>query len=103
MGWSYGVNGEGREVGYAVKATCDQDGCDAEIDRGLAYVCGDMHDGDEHSCGKYFCPKHLFMGIGLPNQMCEECSERYEKENPELVAAAVADFDERRKEWASDA
>lgn len=93
MGWSYGTNGEGREVGYAVDATCDKDGCDAKINRGLAYCCGDMHDGDEHCCGRYFCYEHLQMGLGLPSQMCEECAERYEAEHPEEIAAAIAQFD----------
>jgi hypothetical protein len=86
--------------GYSVKATCDEEGCDAEIDRGLAYVCGDMHDGNEHSCGKYFCGEHLFYGLGLPNQMCDACSERFREEYPEIVDAAIADFEQRRGEWA---
>lgn len=91
MGWSGPMpNAEGREVGYAVKATCDKDGCEEQIDRGLYYVCGDMHDGDEHSCGGYFCAGHLIMGIGIPNQMCEACAEAYERDHPEEYAAAVA-------------
>lgn len=92
MGWSYGVNGEGREVGYAVDAACDKDGCDARINRGLAYCCGGMHDGDESCCGGYFCPEHLMMGIGLPDQMCEACADTYETEHPEKIEAAVAEW-----------
>jgi hypothetical protein len=90
MGWSYGQNNEGREVGYAVDAVCDKDGCDASINRGLAYVCGGMHDGDEHGCGRYVCSKHLVMGCGLPSRLCEECADRFEVEHPEVVAAAAA-------------
>ena len=81
MGWSYGVNGEGREVGYSVSATCDQEGCYKEIDRGLAYVCGDMHDGGEYGCGDYFCYEHLFMTeVG---QLCEKCMDNFYKEEDE--------------------
>lgn len=77
MGWGYGVNNEGREVGYTVEAICDQDGCDKEIDRGLAYVCGSMHDGGEHGCGRYFCYPHLYVDMsGTTNeQLCPSCSD----------------------------
>jgi hypothetical protein len=75
MGWGHGTNAEGREVGYNVAATCDQPGCSAAIDRGLAYVCGGMHDGGEHGCGKYFCEEHLFGGA--PAQLCKACLDRY--------------------------
>lgn len=99
MGWSYGINIEGREVGYSVEATCDLDGCEEKIDRGLAYVCGGMHDGDEHGCGRYFCASHMLMGIGIPDQLCEACAEVYEREHPEEIAAAIADFERRAAEW----
>ena len=58
MGWGYGINAEGREVGYSIEAECDYPDCHAKIDRGLSYVCGGMHDGGEWGCGKYFCSKH---------------------------------------------
>lgn len=88
MGWAYGHNAEGREVGYSVAATCDLDGCDEKIDRGLAYVCGGMHDGGEFGCGRYFCPSHLYhfrlRSAGGPKaegtdgdevfpQLCDDC------------------------------
>lgn len=96
MGWSGPTpNAEGRMIGYAVEATCDDPDCEEKIDRGLAYVCGDMHDGDEHSCGMYFCYSHLYMGVGLPNQMCGPCADRYREENPEIIEAAIADFNDR--------
>lgn len=80
MGWSGPMpNAEGRMVGYAVEATCDIDGCDEKIDRGLAYVCGGMHDGDEHGCGDYFCAEHLF--FGGPAQLCAECLATWEREH----------------------
>jgi len=76
MGWGYGINSEGREIGYDVSATCDHPDCNEEIHRGLAYVCGDMHDASDNSCGRYFCEKHLIhTGIG---QFCQECYDKLE-------------------------
>lgn len=78
MGWGSGVNEKGREVGYNIAATCDLDGCEKDIDRGLAYVCGGMHDGGDYGCGDYFCGEHLFMpsrdGIGA--FLCDACCQR---------------------------
>ena len=73
MGWAYGTNAEGREIGYGVEATCDEKGCKAAIDRGLAYVCGGMHDGGEHGCGGYFCEDHLFSSARR-GQRCGDCA-----------------------------
>lgn len=62
MGYAHYALPDGRDAGYGVEATCDADGCDAEIDRGLGYLCGDSPDGhrdpDEPGCGKYHCPQH---------------------------------------------
>jgi hypothetical protein len=59
MGWAdCGTDSQGRPIGYAFEATCDQPGCDEAIDRGLSYVCGTMHGEDEFSCEKYYCEKH---------------------------------------------
>jgi hypothetical protein len=78
MGWAYcGKDEDGRDIGYSVEAKCDEPGCDADIDRGLSYVCGGMHGGDGVGCGKYFCGKHLF--YGSPDdcretyQLCKKC------------------------------
>lgn len=64
MGWGYGINGAGREVGYTVAATCDHPGCEAKIDRGLGYACGQRHDRcddpEEARCGGYFCKEHRY-------------------------------------------
>lgn len=88
MGWSYGVNSEGREVGYSVPANCDKPGCYVIIDRGLAYVCGGMHNADWNvGCGKYFCTEHLFLtGIeDVPKEisgpcvfLCGPCADEWE-------------------------
>lgn len=75
MGWAYGTNSDGREIGYGVPATCDQPGCEAKIHRGLAYSCGNEHGGGEHGCGEYFCYNHLTMGG--PTQLCRPCLDRW--------------------------
>lgn len=82
MGWGYGQNTAGREVGYMVAAECDKAGCITRIDRGLSFVCGGMHDGGEHGCGKYFCGSHLVMSAA-PDQLCEACADEYEVAHPE--------------------
>ena len=63
---------DGREVGYAIKSTCEAPDCNIDIDRGLSYLCGEMHgQDDEDGCGHYFCQNHLFLGPN--NWMCERC------------------------------
>ncbi len=80
MGWgNCGEDGDGRPIGYNVEATCDHPGCNAGIDRGLSYVCGSMHLGGEHGCGRYFCGKHLTLANGSGEQLCPECLERWDK------------------------
>jgi hypothetical protein len=78
MGWGSGTNAAGREVGYAIDATCDEPDCTVEIDRGLAYVCGGMHDGAEHGCGGYFCSDHRFVACPPPGGravfLCARCA-----------------------------
>lgn len=95
MGWGYGVNNEGREVGYSVEAVCDQEGCEEEIDRGLYYVCGSMHDGGEHGCGQYFCGAHLYIDMsGKTNeQLCPACTDaldRHEEESTPIQSEGKA-------------
>jgi hypothetical protein len=49
-------------AGYAVEDVCHEDGCSAEIDRGLGYLCGsEPGRPDEHGCGKWFCEEHLYI------------------------------------------
>lgn len=84
MGWSYGVLSDGREVGYAVPATCEARGCDEKINRGLAYLCGSMHGQDDGlGCGHYFCDEHLLVGTAAGNSMCEPCCDVWEAETGE--------------------
>jgi hypothetical protein len=75
MGWMHcGKDSLGRDIGYGASAHCDQPECNAEIDRGLGHVCGDMHGGGEYGCGKYFCGSHLYFVAS--EQRCELCKER---------------------------
>lgn len=66
MGWANcGTDKRGRPIGYAHVATCDFEGCDEVIDRGLAFACGGMHGevdkGDAGAfCDGYFCHDHLY-------------------------------------------
>lgn len=72
MGWSCGFDSNwNRDIGYGVPATCDFPGCGADIDRGLAYVCGGEPRGGEEGCGLYFCDEHLVGGD--PGQKCDRC------------------------------
>jgi hypothetical protein len=59
MGWGSGIV-DGREVGYAIEAECDFDGCTTMIDRGLGWVCGTMHGSGntEWGCANYYCSEH---------------------------------------------
>lgn len=60
MGWSIGWDSKWqRDIGYGVPAICDLPGCNKEIDRGLACVCGGEPYGGDHGCGLYFCPDHF--------------------------------------------
>jgi hypothetical protein len=66
MGWGYGIDGNGREVGYNMEATCDFPGCEAEIDRGMDYRCGPL--GCETNslvpgCGGFFCHAHQTIAV----------------------------------------
>lgn len=71
MGWSIGFDSHWqRDIGYGVPAYCDHPRCTAEIDRGLAYVCGGEPYGGERGCGLYFCGTH---GGGF---LCSRCRHR---------------------------
>lgn len=78
MGYASYALPDGREAGYGIEATCDQPGCDAEIDRGMGYLCGNMPDGHrsemEPGCGKYFCEAHLYGRHECPNPECGKYS-----------------------------
>jgi hypothetical protein len=90
MGWSIGYDlNHKRDIGYGVPAVCDHPDCNAEIDRGLSYVCGGEPFGGEHGCGLYFCSEHInyledyglleeIHGLSdddLATQVCERCAQ----------------------------
>lgn len=87
MGWANcGTDSQGRPIGYAHEATCDHPGCNKRIDRGLSYVCGDMHGADEISCEKYFCQEHRSAIIKHDDRyfdVCESCEARWRNAFPE--------------------
>ena len=41
MGYGCYTSSSGRDQGYGVPAKCDHPGCDEDIDRGIAFACGD--------------------------------------------------------------
>jgi len=77
-------------------ASCDQDGFEAEIDRGLSHACGGMHgDCGGQACEGYFCGEYLFyvdheaMGYEeLTNgQLCGSCLKAAKQEIADMVCA----------------
>ncbi|MBB4985015.1 hypothetical protein [Streptomyces nymphaeiformis] len=67
-------NGETIEAGYGIDATCEEPGCDADIDRGLAHLCGQTPGGDENGCGGYYCGSHLYIGPSEEiGDLCGRC------------------------------
>lgn len=72
MSWAIGYDSErDRDIGYGVPAFCDHPGCKAEIDRGLSYRCGEIHEDD--GCGLYFCADHREFVDDKRGQFCERC------------------------------
>ena len=95
MGWAdCGNDSQGRPIGYGFEATCDHPGCEAKIDRGLSYVCGNMHGQDDWSCEKYFCQQHRLNWIKNDDDdvmsVCSDCEKYWRENNPEAAKA----FDE---------
>lgn len=91
MGWAFGQNNRGEEVGYGILDVCFEPLCAAKIDRGLAYCCGGLTSsafgGTGPGCGQYFCGEHLYYVEYPPwhdpevdghPALCGACSERWE-------------------------
>lgn len=83
-------NGDRIEAGYAVETNCDETGCKAKIDRGLAYLCGKDPRGDEHGCGGHFCEQHLY-----GDQQCKRCSDAATKASTWVNPETGEEFDLR--------
>jgi len=76
MSWALGYDPNwNRDIGYGVPAICDHPDCNAKIDRGLSFVCGDDVYGGEHGCGLYFCGEHLLFDLEVDDMppRCERC------------------------------
>jgi len=108
MGWSSGVNFEGRTVGYGHEGVCEYPDCNEKIDLGLGYCCGELSGVmGERGCGHYFCGEHLLYGIGS-GQRCVECYEKIDAVAMRLAEAAgrdphdSEDFEERAEEILYD-
>ncbi|MFH8751100.1 hypothetical protein ACH4GK_31835 [Streptomyces rimosus] len=80
MGYAYYEiyrDGEKIQAGYSVEAVCEEPGCEEQIDRGLAYLCGETPGGDEGGCGGYFCGEHLYMAHeGQHGERCIRCHDK---------------------------
>lgn len=106
MGWSIGHDsrwGEfGRDIGYGVPAVCDHPDCNAEIHRGLSYVCGSEPYGGDHGCGLHFCGQHLRYedrGEDCP-QLCERCAAEAEPFEPKPDVAEWVQWKLTDESWA---
>lgn len=67
-------------AGYAVDDVCFEDGCSAEIDRGLSFLCGTAPGrADENGCGHWFCDAHLCVPPeGINGYLCNGCILKYD-------------------------
>lgn len=83
-------NGEKIEAGYSVETVCEETGCKASIDRGLAYLCGKQPGGDEHGCGGYYCEQHLY-----GDNQCKRCAEAADEANQWIHPETGEEFDLR--------
>ena len=78
------------DAGYDVVDTCHELNCAAEINRGLAHLCGDQPGREsEHGCGRWFCSGHLYspVALGLPSSLgglCERCLDAAQPEGSAL-------------------
>ena len=70
MGWAFGENNNGRQIGYGVEGTCDWPDCEEEIDLGVGNCCGGLDgtsnagmDGESY-CGDFLLRKaHVLRGV----------------------------------------
>lgn len=93
--------GVDRWAGYGVPAVCDEPECQAEIDRGFSYRCG---EDDETGCGLSFCSSHLYIGGGDP-QMCARCCDGEEPFTPKPDTAEWESWmltDDSWQEWRDE-
>lgn len=97
MGWANcGQDSKGRPIGYAHAGTCDETGCERNIDRGLSYACGGMHGESELYCEGYFCPAHL--SSTHEGMLCARCRDALgtdpDEVPDEVIDSIYWEFDE---------
>lgn len=79
MGWAYGVDENGKEVGYSVEAKCDHLGCSTMIFRDVDAACGGMHGKTEVGCTGHFCAQHFNFHEDQQGHMisvCQACASK---------------------------
>ena|ERR1041385_8576378 len=82
MGWSLGWDTTwNRDIGYGVPAYCDHPKCNAEIDRGLAYVCCGQEPYGGRGCGLFFCGEHADLDGRCPR--CRNGKPPYKHPKPD--------------------
>ena len=101
MGWEIGYDSAwDRDVGYGVPTECDHPNCNAQIDRGLSYVCGGEPYGGELGCGLFFCEDHLFYAEKTPEYAQSPPSDAEMREYEEVHGDETGDFVcERCRDW----
>jgi hypothetical protein len=98
MSWSIGFDSHWqRDIGYGVPCYCDHPRCNAEIDRGLAFVCGGEPRGGEHGCGLYLCEKHRIDEHGR----CARCRNRKPPYPPKPEHPRWLNHKETHESWAA--
>lgn len=86
-------NGKEIRVGYGVPTTCEHPACRAQIDRGMAHLCGENHGDNEHGCGGYFCGNHLYGAPeGQIGDRCILCRDNGSDPTESLPDAMVVSF-----------
>tara|TARA_Y100001963_G_C6731062_1_gene423908 strand:- start:212 stop:559 length:348 start_codon:yes stop_codon:yes gene_type:complete len=100
MSWAVGQDANGRDIGYGVPAVCDHPDCTKEIDRGLAYRCGEIHADD--GCGLYFCNKHKLMTSEhyQSGELCERCINGQDPFKPSADAPEWVNHKMTHPSWA---
>lgn len=101
MSWAVGFDEKWqRDIGYGVPTICDFPNCNMRIDRGLSYVCGGEPYGGERGCGLYFCQKHLFMSVRLP-QLCSRCLKKRKPFTPKPDLQSWLNHKETDESWSA--
>lgn len=115
MSWAVGEDPtRRRHIGYGVPATCDHPDCGQEIDRGIAYACGDGVMGELENCGLFFCEDHLSHFVESTEGggwVCERCANNEPPFEPSpdttqwathvLTDASWAEFRAQEPDWTA--